>query len=73
MRRPAYPITTIPAARPALARVWSSTIEPSICAGSGEAAVGRDRWTVRTTDGSLALYEHTLVITLSGPILLTAT
>jgi methionyl aminopeptidase len=49
------------------------TIEPIICAGSGHAAVDRDKWTIRTTDGSLsAHYEHTVVITKGEPILLTA-
>lgn len=49
------------------------TIEPIISAGSGQAAVQPDRWTIRTTDGSLsAHYEHTVVITKHAPILLTA-
>ena len=49
------------------------TIEPILSAGSGLAAVASDRWTVRTTDGSLsAHYEHTIVITKGEPILLTA-
>ena len=49
------------------------TIEPIICAGSGEGAVQADRWTIRTTDGSLAAhYEHTVVLTKGEAILLTA-
>ena len=49
------------------------TIEPIICAGSGEGSLQRDRWTIRTSDGSLsAHYEHTVVVTKGAPILLTA-
>jgi methionyl aminopeptidase len=49
------------------------TIEPIIAAGSGEVRLEPDNWTVRTTDASLAAhYEHSLVITNAGPILLTA-
>jgi methionyl aminopeptidase len=49
------------------------TIEPIISAGSGEGVLQRDHWTVRTADGSLsAHYEHTIVITKTAPILLTA-
>ena len=49
------------------------TIEPMICAGSGRTVVGKDGWTVRTRDGSLASHhEHTLVITKDRPVVLTA-
>jgi methionyl aminopeptidase len=49
------------------------TIEPIIAAGSGGSVLERDRWTIRTADGSLsAHYEHTIVITKREPILLTA-
>jgi methionyl aminopeptidase len=49
------------------------TIEPMIAAGSGRVAVGRDGWTVRTRDRSLAAhYEHTLIVTTGAPVLLTA-
>ena len=49
------------------------TIEPIISAGSGRGILQRDRWTIRTADGSLsAHYEHTLVITQAEPVLLTA-
>jgi methionyl aminopeptidase len=49
------------------------TIEPIISSGKGEVYEGRDGWTIRTKDGSLAAhYEHTLVITEKKPILLTA-
>lgn len=49
------------------------TIEPIISAGSGRGILQRDRWTIRTADGSLsAHYEHTVVITKAEPILLTA-
>jgi len=49
------------------------TIEPIISCGSGEAFQDRDGWTVRTKDGSLsAHHEHTIVITRTRPVLLTA-
>ncbi len=49
------------------------TIEPIICAGNGRSELQADRWTVRTADRSLAAhYEHTIVITRTDPILLTA-
>jgi methionyl aminopeptidase len=48
-------------------------IEPIICDGSGRVVTGRDGWTIRTRDGSAAAhYENTVVITSSGPELLTA-
>jgi methionyl aminopeptidase len=49
------------------------TIEPIICAGSGHSYVADDGWTIRTSDSSLAAhFEHTIVITKTEPILLTA-
>jgi methionyl aminopeptidase len=49
------------------------TIEPIIAAGKGKGVLQRDRWTIRTADGSLAAhYEHTLVITKGEPVLVTA-
>lgn len=49
------------------------TVEPIIAQSSRRAVEGRDGWTVRTAGGDLAAhYEHTLVITKTRPILLTA-
>lgn len=49
------------------------TIEPIVSAGSGEVHQAHDRWTVRTADGALsAHFEHTVVITGSYPLVLTA-
>ncbi|MBI2689813.1 MAG: type I methionyl aminopeptidase [Acidobacteria bacterium] len=49
------------------------TVEPIISAGNGRAERGSDRWTIRTADGSMAAHhEHTMVITRTGPQLLTA-
>ncbi|HEY6359047.1 MAG TPA: type I methionyl aminopeptidase [Vicinamibacterales bacterium] len=49
------------------------TIEPMVVAGSGRVMTSRDGWTVRTRDGGLASHhEHTLVITRTDPVLLTA-
>jgi len=49
------------------------TIEPIVCSGNGRAYVAEDGWTIRTADCSLAAhFEHTIVITRTEPILLTA-
>ena len=49
------------------------TIEPIIAAGTSIGILQSDKWTIRTADRSLsAHYEHTVVITRDGPILLTA-
>jgi methionyl aminopeptidase len=49
------------------------TIEPLITAGAPDVFEDRDRWTIRTRDGSLAAHhEHTMVITRGAPELLTA-
>jgi methionyl aminopeptidase len=49
------------------------TVEPIIAAGSGAGVRGRDNWTIRTADRSLAAhFEHTIVVTRDAPILLTA-
>ena len=48
------------------------TIEPILAAGSGAGLLQRDRWTIRTADGSLAAhYEHTVVVTREAPMVLT--
>lgn len=48
------------------------TIEPIISAGNGSAHLRPDKWTICTTDNSLAAhYEHTIAITKGAPMLLT--
>ncbi len=48
------------------------TIEPIISAGNGSSHLLADKWTISTTDNSLAAhYEHTIVITKGAPLLLT--
>jgi len=47
-------------------------IEPMVTAGSFNVAVASDGWTAKTRDGSLsAHFEHTVVITKKGPLILT--
>jgi methionyl aminopeptidase len=59
--------------RVTLAEGMVFTIEPLIAAGRGEVFLAPDGWTMRTRDRSLAAhFEHTLVVTRSGPLLLTA-
>jgi methionyl aminopeptidase len=49
-------------------------IEPMVSAGSGAPRTGADGWTIRTRDGSRAAhYEHTVVVTSQGPVVLTGT
>jgi methionyl aminopeptidase len=49
------------------------TVEPIIAAGVGRTKTATDGWTECTVDGSFAAhFEHTLVITATAPILLTA-
>jgi methionyl aminopeptidase len=49
------------------------TIEPIVTAGMDKSHVSADGWTVITGDGALsAHYEHTVVITPSQPIVVTA-
>jgi methionyl aminopeptidase len=48
-------------------------IEPHITSGSGRVQTAPDGWTLRTTDGNpVANFEHTVVITNTKPIILTA-
>ena len=48
------------------------TIEPMINEGSWESKMDENSWTARTTDkGRSAQYEHQIVITKDGPIILT--
>lgn len=49
------------------------TVEPIISAGTNDYYETSDGWTTRTVDGSFAAHhEHTIVITRSKPIVLTA-
>ncbi|GHS85888.1 methionine aminopeptidase [Actinomycetota bacterium] len=48
-------------------------IEPWFMAGGDGYEIDPDGWTIRTADGSLAAHaEHTIAITKSGPVVLTA-
>lgn len=70
---PTVPNYADPLARAVLSEGLVITIEPLISAGSGDVELDADGWTVRTKDGALAAhYEHTVVITRGGPVLLTA-
>jgi methionyl aminopeptidase len=70
---PSVPNFADPHARVALTPGLVLTIEPIVAAGKGQVATAADGWTIRTVDGSLAgHFEHTLVVTNGGPILLTA-
>lgn len=69
---PSVPNYPDPFARAQLTAGLVLTIEPIIAAGTSQITLDADKWTLRTSDGSLAAhYEHTLVITQGEPILLT--
>ena len=62
---------------PKISQILSSglviAIEPVISGGSGMSAEGDDGWTVMTADGApSAHFEHTVVITDEGPVIVTA-
>jgi methionyl aminopeptidase len=70
---PAVPNFDDPLCRARLEEGMVLAIEPIVCAGSGDAHLARDGWTVRTSDRTLAAhYEQTLVVTRDGPRVLTA-
>ena len=70
---PHVPYYPDPQARSVLKEGLVITVEPIISGGSGRVFTDKDGWTVRTGDHALsAHFEHTLVITSGGPILLTA-
>jgi len=70
---PSVPNFFDPTCRTKLSEGLVIAIEPIVAAGNGDAVLMPDRWTVRTADRSLsAHYEHTVVITKGGPMLLTA-
>ena len=47
-------------------------IEPMVAVGKYEVVIDKDGWTARTKDGSLsAHYEHTVVVTKNGPVVVT--
>lgn len=48
------------------------TIEPMVNSGKWNMKLDENKWTARTTDGSLSVqYEHTIAITEDGPVILT--
>ena len=48
-------------------------IEPMLTAGRYDVKVGKDGWTVKTSDGSLAAhFEHTIVVVGGKPLIVTA-
>jgi methionyl aminopeptidase len=63
-----------PGRGPVLAEGMTLAIEPMITAGGPDITVHDDRWSISTTDGSLAAhFEHTVAVTVEGPKVLTAT
>lgn len=49
------------------------TLEPFLTPGKGRIQTSDDKWTLKTTDGAVAVqYEHTIIVTKERPILVTA-
>jgi methionyl aminopeptidase len=70
---PSIPNYHDPSFRQRLTEGLVITIEPIIAQGAWRGVLGDDGWTIRTKDGGLsAHYEHSVVITKTAPILLTA-
>lgn len=62
-----------PGRGPSLRAGMALAVEPMITLGSPEVTVLADDWTVATVDGSIAAHwEHTVALTPSGPVVLTA-
>lgn len=62
-----------PGRGPKLASGMVLAIEPMVAMGAPETRVLGDGWTAVTRDGSLAAhFEHTVVVTAEGPVVLTA-
>lgn len=63
-----------PGRGPVLAEGMTLAVEPMITMGGPEITIHDDRWSISTTDGSLAAhFEHTVAVTPDGPRILTAT
>ena len=61
-----------PSHRPRLIPGMTLAIEPMVNFGGPEVKVLKDKWTVVTKDGSLsAHFEHSVLITSDGPVILT--
>jgi methionyl aminopeptidase len=61
-----------PGRGPRLATGMTLAIEPMITAGGPDVFIEADKWSVSTTDGSLAAhFEHTVAVTDDGPWILT--
>lgn len=70
---PAIPHFGLPGKGAKLKAGMVITIEPMVNIGAWQCKVDQNGWTARTVDGSRsAQYEHTLAITESGPLILTA-
>jgi methionyl aminopeptidase len=71
---PQVPNVGVAHSGPRLRAGMTLAIEPMLTIGRAETQVLKDGWTVVTAGGGLsAHHEHTVLITLEGPVLLTAT
>ena len=71
--KPSVPNFFDPNAHERLTEGLVIAVEPIIAAGSGRSLLARDGWTYKTADHKLAAhFEHTIVVTSSEPIILTA-
>ncbi len=69
---PMIPNFGLPGQGPVLKKGMTLALEPMVNAGDWHTRLGEDNWTVSTIDGSLsAHFEHTVVITEKGNIVIT--
>lgn len=70
--KPAVPHYGKPGTGHKLSEGMVITVEPMVNAGSWHCKIDANGWTARTTDGKRsAQYEHTVVVTRNGPVILT--
>jgi len=71
--KPSIPAVGTAGTGPRIVEGLVFTIEPIVTSGDGRVFVAPDGWTVRTGDGApVAQFEHTVMATKQGPIVLTA-
>jgi methionyl aminopeptidase len=69
---PQVPNEGKPKRGPRLVPGLTIAIEPMVCVGTGRTRTLSDKWTVVTADGKLsAHFEHSVAVTVDGPLILT--
>lgn len=70
---PSVPNYSLPFSTPELKEGMTLTIEPMVTSGRGDVYIDHNGWTAKTRDGSLAAhFEHTVLVTKQGGVVLTS-